>query len=626
MQKIKATKTQVIACVLIVLLAAAMGAVGLYGMNSRTADAGVKLLQDMRLQAILDTAGTGAVDAYVAAEKAAVTKEIRAAGGKMKEIREATAKVEVEALAKAAELGIGEVDLSNVDTAPLAAALNVMVDAQQAYYAEEARAQAEYIELNKDTVVSSEAEEAEAASADDTGSDMEMAEEVVDLSGFVATEEMNRLSAVVDETYMGLCEAIKVVFPALTDDILETLKPTITKLTAQQNDTFEKTYDRAQEASGMESGAFGWVLRNARTLALSAIGVVILAAAVLFYTPLVEKMGVPRLIIGGFYVLLCLLALILNLSLPTQLSNTLVRMGMNGILVLSMLPGIQCGISLNLGMPIGIIGGLIGGLLCIELGIPGFAGFVFSCVVGVAISAATGYAYGWLLNRLKGEEMSVTTYVGFSIVSLMCIGWLVLPFKSPIMKWPLGDGLRTTIGLQSAYKHVLNNFLSFKVLGITIPTGLLLFFALCCFLLWLFMRSKTGIAMSAAGANPRFAAATGINVDKMRILGTVISTMLAAVGIIVYGQSYGFMQLYQAPRQMGFLAASAILLGGATTSRAKISHVVVGTFLFHGVLTLSMPVANALIPGSTISETLRILISNGIILYALTKSGGDSRG
>ena len=38
-----------------------------------------------------------------------------------------------------------------------------------------------------------------------------------------------------------------------------------------------------------------------------------------------------------------------------------------------------------------------------------------------------------------------------------------------------------------------------------------------------------------------------------------------------------------------------------------------------------MPVANVLVPGSTISETLRILISNGIILYALTKSGGDSR-
>ena len=140
------------------------------------------------------------------------------------------------------------------------------------------------------------------------------------------------------------------------------------------------------------------------------------------------------------------------------------------------------------------------------------------------------------------------------------------------------------------------------------------------------MRSKTGIAMSAAGANPRFAAATGINVDKMRIIGTMLSTMLGAVGIIVYAQSFGFIQLYQAPRQMGFLAASAILLGGATTSRATISHVIIGTFLFQGVLTLGMPVANAVVPQSTISEVFRIIISQGIILYALTKSGGDSRG
>ena len=353
-----------------------------------------------------------------------------------------------------------------------------------------------------------------------------------------------------------------------------------------------------------------------------SIGVMLL----LFYIPLVAKMGVPRLIIGLFFILLCLLAMILGLSLPSQLSNTLVRLGMNGVLVLAMLPGIQCGISLNLGLPIGIIGGLIGGLLCIEFGMSGFTGLFFAIAVGLVIAAATGWLYGLLLNRLKGSEMSVTTYVGFSVVSLMCIAWLVLPFKSPIMKWPLGNGLRTTIGLQTSYRHVLNDFLSFEIFGVTIPTGLLLFFAACCLVVWLFMRSKTGIAMSAAGANPRFAAATGINVDRMRIIGTMLSTMLAAVGIIVYGQSYGFMQLYQAPRQMGFLAASAILIGGATTSRAKISNVVIGTFLFQGVLTLGMPVANALVPQSTISETLRILISNGIILYALTKSGGANRG
>ena len=624
---INISKRQVIATVLIVVLAAVMGGVGLYGLSLRESERGTVMLEDMRLQAILNTAGTGAVDAYVAAEKTAATQRVRAAGGGMKEVREASAKAAEEALAKAEELGIGEVDLSKIDTAPLADALNVLAAAQTAYFAEEARAQAEYIERHEASAAQ-QADAVDAAAADEAaaGDDLAMEEETVDLSGFVATEAMNALSADVDAAYLNLCGEIKQVFPALTDDILTSLKATITGIVARSGDTFETQYDRATANSGMNPGILGMIMRQGRTLALSAVGLLILALAVFFYAPLVAKLGVPRLIIGMFFVMLCLLALILDLSLTTQLGNALVRLGMNGVLVLCMLPGIQCGISLNLGMPIGIIGGLIGGLLCIELGMSGIGGFLFACVVGLMISAVTGYFYGQLLNRLKGDEMSVTTYVGFSVVSLMCIGWLVLPFKSPIMKWPLGNGLRTTIGLQTAYKHVLNNFLSFELFGVTIPTGLLLFFALCCFLVWLFMRSKTGIAMSAAGANPRFAAATGIDVDRMRIIGTMLSTMLAAVGIIVYGQSYGFMQLYQAPRQMGFLAASAILLGGASTSRAKISNVIIGTFLFQGVLTLGMPVANALIPGSTISETLRILISNGIILYALTKSGGDTRG
>ena len=201
----------------------------------------------------------------------------------------------------------------------------------------------------------------------------------------------------------------------------------------------------------------------------------------------------------------------------------------------------------------------------------------------------------------------------------------MLPFKSLELRWPLGTGLRNTISMNSTFSHLLDDFLAFKIGSLKVPTGLLLFMILCCFLMWLFMRSKTGVAMRAVGNNQRFAEATGTSVNKMRIIGTMLSTMLGAIGILVYSQSYGFMQLYTAPRQMGFVAASAILIGGASTSRCKISHVLIGTFLFQGVLTLGMPVANALVPQSTISETMRILISNGIILYALTKSGGESR-
>lgn len=51
----------------------------------------------------------------------------------------------------------------------------------------------------------------------------------------------------------------------------------------------------------------------------------------------------------------------------------------------------------------------------------GFTGLFFAIAVGLVIAAVTGWLYGLLLNRLKGSEMSVTTYVGFSVVSLMCI-------------------------------------------------------------------------------------------------------------------------------------------------------------------------------------------------------------
>lgn len=335
--------------------------------------------------------------------------------------------------------------------------------------------------------------------------------------------------------------------------------------------------------------------------------------------------GVTRLIIVGFFFLLLITAAVTGLRVPALLGNVLLRTGFNSILVLAMLPGIQCGIGLNMGMTVGIIGGLLSTLISLEYGMTGWGGFLFSITLGAVFGWAIGWAYSLLLNKLKGQEMAVSTYVGFSIVALMCVFWMLLPFHNSKLTWALGPGLRLTHNMNSSFGKLLNNFLAFKVFGITVPTGLYLFLGLASFLMWLFLRSKTGIAMSAAGANPRFAEATGININRMRTVGTILSTVIAAVGIVVYSQGYGFMQLYNAPRQMGFIAASAILIGGASVTRAKLSHVIVGCFLFQGILALGMPVANVLVPQGNISEVMRILISNGIILYALTKSGGEVR-
>lgn len=612
---------------LIAILCAAAAAfcmvLGFMNMPKQNGTAGQEILRTMRIQTLLNATGDSVVESYVAIAKQEAQAAAKASGGGMAAIREAVEKAETETREKY-ENG-AQNDLSGIDTTGLSAAVDVYTEAVKAYAEAQAQARAAYEEAHyaeAEAALEKKHEEMLAA-----GEEIPEDEEVVvDMSGFEATPEMLEKQEEAKAMYANVGAELKKIYPVLTDEALETLEETVEGILYQSGDSFSSQYDRYVKQSNIKETNAGRLIRHGDDLVYLGFALLVLTVLLLFNSWLIDKLGIPRVIIGVFFILLCFMTLWYDLSLSTLLSNTIVRMGMNAIMVLAMVPGIQCGISLNLGLPIGLVAGLIGGLLTIELGIPGWGGFLFAIVSGSALAAVCGYLYALMLNRLKGSEMSVTTYVGFSIVSLMCIAWLVLPFKSLKLRWPLGTGLRNTIGLDGTnFRHILNDFLAFQIGDFTIPTGLLLFMLFSCFVVWMFSRSRTGQAMQAVGNNPRFAESVGINVDKMRIIGTVFSTVLGAVGILVYSQSYGFMQLYTAPRQMGFIAASAILIGGASTSRCKISHVLIGTFLFQGVLTLGMPVANVLVPGSTISETLRILISNGIILYALTKSGGESR-
>lgn len=616
-------KIQRLLAILCAAAAAFCMVLGFINMPKQNGTAGQEILRTMRIQTLLNATGDSVVESYVAIAKQEAQAAAKASGGGMAAIREAVEKAETETREKY-ENG-AQNDLSGIDTTGLSAAVDVYTEAVKAYAEAQAQARAAYEEAHyaeAEAALEKKHEEMLAA-----GEEIPEDEEVVvDMSGFEATPEMIEKQEEAKAMYANVGAELKKIYPVLTDEALETLEETVEGILYQSGDSFSSQYDRYVKQSNIKETNAGRLIRHGDYLVYLGFALLVLTVLLLFNSWLIDKLGIPRVIIGVFFILLCFMTLWYDLSLSTLLSNTIVRMGMNAIMVLAMVPGIQCGISLNLGLPIGLVAGLIGGLLTIELGIPGWGGFLFAIVSGSALAAVCGYLYALMLNRLKGSEMSVTTYVGFSIVSLMCIAWLVLPFKSLKLRWPLGTGLRNTIGLDGTnFRHILNDFLAFQIGDFTIPTGLLLFMLFSCFVVWMFSRSCTGQAMQAVGNNPRFAESVGINVDKMRIIGTVFSTVLGAVGILVYSQSYGFMQLYTAPRQMGFIAASAILIGGASTSRCKISHVLIGTFLFQGVLTLGMPVANVLVPGSTISETLRILISNGIILYALTKSGGESR-
>ncbi|QNO14021.1 ABC transporter permease [Alkalicella caledoniensis] len=335
-----------------------------------------------------------------------------------------------------------------------------------------------------------------------------------------------------------------------------------------------------------------------------------------------KKAGLPRIIIAVFFFILTVTSSIIGIPFGGLMTDVIVRVAMNVVLVLAMVPGILSGIGPNFGLPLGILAGLLGAIISIEMELVGRSAFIGAILMAIPLAAIVGWGYGWLLNKVKGSEMMVATYVGFSAVSLMSIGWMVLPIKNPEMAWAMGKGIRTTISLEGRFRHLLNNLWHFNIGAFRVPTGLILFGLLMCFIMWLVLRSKTGIAMKTVGDNPKFAVASGLNVDKYRIIGTILSSILGAIGIIVYAQSFGFLQLYQAPMFMGFHAVAAVLIGGANVRNATITHVLIGTFLFQGLLVVALPVANNLLEQGSLAEITRMLVSNGIILYALTQVVG----
>ena len=333
----------------------------------------------------------------------------------------------------------------------------------------------------------------------------------------------------------------------------------------------------------------------------------------------IKNFGISRWIIVAFLAVLFCLAPAAGTKVSTLFTNVANRFAWNAILVLSMVPMVHSGCGLNFGLPLGIEAGLLGVTLALELGFTGNTVFFAAITIAIPIAVAFGLLYGFLLNKIKGGEMMIATYVGFSAVSVMCIAWTMLPFKNPIIVWGYtGHGLRTMISIEQYFYEVLSGFLRFEIFGVTIPTGAILFFGLLAFGIWAFLHTKTGTAMTAVGSNPTFARAAGINVDKIRTLSVVLSTVLAAIGIINYEQGFGYVQLYTAPYSTAMPAVAAILLGGASVNKASISNVVIGTLLFQAITTTTPNIINSLI-NLDISDVIRIIVSNGVILFALTR-------
>ena len=140
--------------------------------------------------------------------------------------------------------------------------------------------------------------------------------------------------------------------------------------------------------------------------------------------------------------------------------------------------------------------------------------------------------------------------------------------------------------------------------------------ALCLFITFL-NKTKLGQDFRSVGHNQHIAEVSGINVDRTRIIATIFSTVLAAWGMIIYLQNMGTLVVYDAHRNIGLFSVAALLVGGASTSKAGVKNALIGAALFNSMTIVSPELGEALFGDPASGEFFRSFMVYGVIGLAL---------
>ncbi|MBQ9494934.1 MAG: ABC transporter permease [Treponema sp.] len=303
------------------------------------------------------------------------------------------------------------------------------------------------------------------------------------------------------------------------------------------------------------------------------------------------------------------------------LDEILTRIARNSFLVFSLVLPIMAGMGINFGMVLGAMAGQIGLIFAMDWGISGIQGLAFAALVGIPISVLLGWVAGSILNHARGREMVTSYILGFffngvyQFIVLYLFGSLV-PLHNKAIALSRGWGVRNTLNLDPV-RQALDNMLMVRISGIKVPISTyLVVVLLALFIVW-FKKTKLGQDMRAVGQNQQVANAAGIPVEKTRIVSIVISTVLACIGQLIFLQNLGNMQTYNAHDQTGFFAAAAILVGGASASKASIANCFAGVVLLHLMYIVVPRAGQNLFGNANIGEYFRQFIGYGVIALAL---------
>ena len=381
------------------------------------------------------------------------------------------------------------------------------------------------------------------------------------------------------------------------------------------------------------------------------------------------------------FVVLCIVCLYFSgYTIPYVMYELFGRLSRNAFIVLALILPIVAGMGINFAVTIGAMAAQISALWVIEWNVAGrfgsLAAFAAAMLMTVPIAAFFGYLIGKLLNKMKGQEMIGGLILGYfanglyQLLFLFIFGNLI-PLNAPGLVIKGSTGVANTIDLSTerGFKYSLDGLwrVDFGT-GLYVFCGILLTLALIKFLrkksdkkallrvflitvglcliyqipavsglfsmvqvpmvtfglvglLCLFndalMKTRLGQKFRAVGQSRTVANVSGINVDQVRVIAIMISTVLAGWGQLIFVQNMGSFQTYGAHEQVGLYAGAAILVGGASIRKATNSQAILGCILFHLMFIVAPSAGKNLFGDAAIGEYFRVFISYGVIALAL---------
>lgn len=327
-------------------------------------------------------------------------------------------------------------------------------------------------------------------------------------------------------------------------------------------------------------------------------------------------------IVPLFFLLISFVALWLSkMSIGFVLNEVITRFVRDGVMVLALIIPITAGMGINFAITVGALCAQVAIILSVDFQIPGFQGLLFILVLGGILSVVTGLLIGIALNRVKNREMITTMIIGFlttsiyQLVFMVGYGTVIKPDNQEIML-SRGIGIRNMIDLE-LYRNLVDHIWFFRIGGLDIPFFMISVVCGFAVMVKYCTMTRLGKQFRVISESHEKATQLGINVDSVRIKAIVASTLLACMGHVIYVQNIGMLNVYSAHTNTDIFSCAALLAGGATITRAKVSHAFAGIFLFHSLFIVSPQAGQNLFGNPALGEYFRSFVAYGTIAFAL---------